>query len=94
MDRDPGNRGLECLVSSAHSQDAMHPAVSRRDAADERATRDDASSGTWHDRRKQEPTESADERDGTGDTTWECALLTSFVNLGLQAALHGADVLF
>lgn len=34
------------------------------------------------------------ERDDMGTSTWKYALLTSFVDLGLQPTLHGGDVVF
>ncbi len=89
-------RGLErqetgIIVPTARVQ--LQPPVSRRsDADDERATQDDANTGrrtigTCKSRQKPR------EKDRTGHHV-EDMLLTSFVYLGLQPAVHESDVVF
>ncbi len=84
-------RGARIIVPTVRVQLQL-PVSRRSDADDERATQDDANTGrgtigTCESRQKPQ------EKDRTGHHV-EDMLLTSFVYLGLQPAVHGSDVVF
>ena len=84
-------RGARIIVPTVRVQLQL-PVSRRSDADDERAAQDDANTGrgtigTCKSRQKPQ------EKDRTGHHV-EDMLLTSFVYLGLQPAVHGSDVVF